>query len=214
MTLREQLIVDLERARHGFGPVGVARGDGAGGPAGHPAGHPAVRPVGRPAVRLTSPACGDEVTVELTVSGQPRLAGGVPDSSIRIHELRWTGHGCTVSLASASALAAVFAGADAVPSGIEAGPAGLDAVPAGIDAVSAGIDAVEFVTLKARFELLVRGEDVVADFDALDALSAATGLGAAVAFAGIGRLPLRADCALLAWRAVAQALTEYPSGGS
>ena len=217
MNLREQLIVDLERARHGFGAVGVgtvrAAVDGsvgvsdgsAGGSRRRSAGGATGGPFVLPVVRLTSPACGDEVTVEVTVTRQFSAVGG---SGLRIRDLRWSGHGCTVSQASASALAAVISGAGR----------------SGIGAGCAGIDSGQFAGLTTRFELLVRGAGTgewVANLparanfdqlDALDALSATTGLGPAVAFAGIGRLPLRASCALLAWRAVAQALGEI--GGS
>ncbi|MBC7517314.1 MAG: iron-sulfur cluster assembly scaffold protein [Microbacteriaceae bacterium] len=183
MNLQEQLIVDLERARLGFEVVWLDA-------ASVDADSVVLAPL-----RLTSPACGDEVTVELTVSRRvgSRTAGEVQLGEVRIDRVRWSGHGCTVSMASASALAEMFC----------------------------EIDTGDFFVLKTRFEALVRAdgvflEDVASaldpsannanDLDRLDALSAATGLGSAVAFAGIGRLPLRADCALLAWRAAAQAL--------
>ena len=135
-SLREQLIVDLDRARTGYGEVSAD------------------------AVMVTSPTCGDEVAAQIEHDG------GV------IRALTWHGHGCTVSMASASALAAL--------------------VP--------GITLTEFAELKEEF---------------IDSLSAPTPesdevpdgpLGDAAAFTGIGRLPLRARCASLAWEATAQAL--------
>ena len=130
--------MDLDRARHGFGPVS-------------------------PETAITrSPACGDEVRVEATFSREPDTIAAVT----------WTGRGCTVSMASASALAAV----------------------------APGLTLSEFTALKAEFEALVRGPlpaDELPDAD--------SPLGAAAAFAGIGRLPLRATCAMLAWTALERA---------
>lgn len=135
-TFREQLIIDLDRSRSGAGDVGDD------------------------AVTLTSPTCGDQVSVEVEHDG------GV------IRSLTWCGHGCTVSMASASALAAIVAGMT------------LD----------------EFAASKAEFGELVRGPSL--PDDELDDHP----LGDAVAFAGIGHLPLRAGCATLAWEATAEAL--------
>ena len=47
-----------------------------------------------------SPACGDDVTVRVILDGT------------RIADLRWEGHGCVVSTAAASALAATASGLD------------------------------------------------------------------------------------------------------
>ena len=102
-----------------------------------------------------SPACGDEVTVRAVVAGD------------RIVDLRWDGHGCVVSTAAASALAAT----------------------------APGLDLDGFRALAARYLLT------------LDAESAPhPDLGDLEAFAGIGRYPLRAGCASLAWRAAIEAL--------
>lgn len=116
--------------------------------------------VGSDAVHLRSPTCGDEVRIEAEVSG------GV------ITGVRWTGHGCTVSMASASALATVIPGS--------------------------AVDG--FDPLHAEFTGVVRG--TVLDPFAVDDER----LGDAVAFAGIGRLPLRAGCADLAWQALSLVL--------
>lgn len=133
---RAEVIADLDRRRTGFGPVGAG------------------------AVRLTSPTCGDEVTIDVDHDGAV------------IRSVSWRGHGCTVSMASASALAGLMPGL------------GLD----------------EFAALKREFGESVRGQPPTGDLDVDHPL------GDAVAFAGIGRLPLRAGCATLPWAAAAQAL--------
>jgi nitrogen fixation NifU-like protein len=102
-----------------------------------------------------SPACGDEVTVRLGLDGD------------RIARLGWTGHGCTVSTAAASALAAS----------------------------AAGLGIPEFRALADRYLATL---DPSAEPD--------PELGDLEAFAGIGRYPLRAGCASLAWRAALDAL--------
>ncbi|MCU1515165.1 MAG: system NifU family Fe-S cluster assembly protein [Microbacteriaceae bacterium] len=99
-----------------------------------------------------TPSCGDEVTVRVSATN------GV------ISALSWHGHGCTVSMASASALATVAIGAD---------------LPA--------LAAVFF-------------ESVTPDGQPDESL------GDAEAFVGVGRFPLRATCAALAWRAALDAL--------
>ena len=106
-----------------------------------------------------SPACGDDVTVRAVLAGD------------RIVDLRWDGHGCVVSTAAASALAAT----------------------------APGLDLDEFRALAARYLLTL---DADADADA----AAHPDLGDLEAFAGIGRYPLRAGCASLAWRAAIEAL--------
>lgn len=102
-----------------------------------------------------SPACGDEFTV------------GVVLDDGRIADLRWTGHGCTVSTAAAAALAAT----------------------------APGLDVPGFRALAERYLATL---DPAADPDA--------SLGDLEAFTGIGRFPLRAGCASLAWRAALDAL--------
>ena len=104
-----------------------------------------------------SRTCGDEVTVRLT------LADGV------VTAFSWEGHGCTVSMASASALAELARGMPV----------------AGVFAL-----AEEF------FASLAPGDTSLGH----------ASLGAAEAFAGIGRYPLRAGCASLAWRAALAAI--------
>jgi nitrogen fixation NifU-like protein len=135
-SYRELLILDLARARTGFGEVG------------------------EDAVMLRSPACGDEVTLDV------RVADGV------VRSLAWRGHGCTVSMAAASALAALAPGST-------------------VDGLRAARDA---------YTALVGGP--VPSDDLEPETAAHPGLGDAVAFAGIGRLPLRGGCATLAWRAL------------
>jgi nitrogen fixation NifU-like protein len=102
-----------------------------------------------------SPACGDEVTVRVLLDDD------------RIARLGWTGHGCTVSLAAASGLAAT---AD-------------------------GLGIPEFRALAERYRASLAA-DAEPDPE----------LGDLEAFAGIGRYPLRAGCASLAWRAALDAL--------
>lgn len=108
-----------------------------------------------PEAHRRSPACGDEVTVRVVLDGDAIAA------------LRWDGHGCVVSTAAASALAAA--------------------------AVGLQLDA--FRTLAARY---------LATLDA--GATPDPALGDLEAFAGIGRYPLRAGCASLAWRAALDAL--------
>lgn len=106
-------------------------------------------------VHRRSPACGDEVTVRLHLDGD------------RIVRLGWTGHGCTVSTAAVSALAAA---AD-------------------------GLGIPEFRALADRY---LASLDAAAEPDPR--------LGDLEAFTGIGRFPLRAGCASLAWRAALDVL--------
>jgi nitrogen fixation protein NifU and related proteins len=103
-----------------------------------------------------SPACGDDVTVRVVVEGT------------RIADLRWEGHGCVVSTAAASALAAT----------------------------ASGLVLDEFRALAERY-LLTLDAEAPPDPE----------LGDLEAFAGIGRYPLRAGCASLAWRAALEAVT-------
>lgn len=102
-----------------------------------------------------TPACGDSITVRVSVES------GV------VTALSWQGNGCTVSMASASVLAAL----------------------------APGLDATRLDDLGERFlESVQPGERPSAE------------LGDAGVFAGIGRFPLRARCATLAWRAALGAL--------
>jgi nitrogen fixation NifU-like protein len=137
-SLRQQLITELERARHGFG-----LGEGV-------TGQTLTGETLTGEATERTPACGDEVTVRVVV------ANGVVES------LRWQGHGCTVSMASASAAAQL----------------------------APGLEVGAFSRLAERFLLAVRADGV-----------AAADFGDAEAFVGIGRFPLRAACAALAWRA-------------
>ena len=139
-------------------------------------------PAGTPTLR--SPVCGDEITLHVSV------VEGV------IRSVDWTAHGCTVSLASASALA-------------ELAP---------------GLPVADFEALRRHFEnaVLFRGlpqgapqgepqGEPLADPPSDYPLAVDPRLGDAVAFTGIGRLPLRAGCATLAWRAATAALLPKPS---
>jgi nitrogen fixation protein NifU and related proteins len=108
-----------------------------------------------PEAQRRSPACGDDVTVRLVLQGE------------RIAEVRWSGHGCVVSTAAASALAAT----------------------------ASGLVLDEFRVVAARY---------LASLD--EGAGADDGLGDLEAFAGIGRYPLRAGCASLAWRAALEAI--------
>jgi nitrogen fixation NifU-like protein len=107
-----------------------------------------------------SPACGDEVTVRMVVDGDVIAA------------LRWDGHGCVVSTAAASALAA--------------------ATP--------GLTPAAFRALADRY-LATLDADATPD----------PALGDLEVFAGIGRYPLRAGCASLAWRAALDAVGAPPT---
>ena len=100
-----------------------------------------------------TPSCGDEVTVRLSLDGS------------RITAFSWEGHGCTVSMAAASALGSTAVGVE------------------------------DFPALAERYFATVVA-DGVAD----------PTLGDAEAFVGVGRFPLRAGCASLAWRATLDAL--------
>lgn len=102
-----------------------------------------------------SRTCGDEVTVRLS------LADGV------VTAFSWEGHGCTVSMASASALAELAPGMPVAGMAVLAESFFASLAPGGTSGVA---------------------------------------LGDAEAFAGIGRYPLRAGCASLAWRATLAAI--------
>lgn len=102
---------------------------------------------------LRSPACGDEVTVRVTVRG------------LEIQEISASGHGCTVSRAAIAAMC------------------GLAPLP-----------VPEFPDALARYTAAVNGQgELEGDLEP---------------FAGIGRFPLRAQCATLGWRALAAALAQ------
>ena len=105
---------------------------------------------------LTTPACGDTVTVRLTL-----------DPRGQMKELSWDGHGCTVSMAASAAMCALP----------------LTDVPS-------------FGMLHGAYTDSVGGGAVL-EGDVLGDLEA---------FAGIGRFPLRAQCATLPWRALASAI--------
>ncbi|CAN5150401.1 SUF system NifU family Fe-S cluster assembly protein [soil metagenome] len=100
-----------------------------------------------------TPSCGDEVTVRLRLDGA------------RITAFSWEGHGCVVSMAAASALAAMVVGVE------------------------------DFPALAERYFATVAADG-----------AADPSLGDAEAFVGVGRFPLRAGCASLAWRATLEAL--------
>ena len=106
---------------------------------------------------LTTPACGDTVTVRLTLD---------PASS-EMQEVSWDGHGCTVSMTATAALC-----------------------------VLPLTDTPSFRKLHAAYTDSVDGGAVLED-DLLADLEP---------FAGIGRFPLRAQCATLAWRTLASAI--------
>lgn len=131
-TERAAIIEELARSRFGAGLSGAGR-----------------------SARRRSPVCGDEVTVEVTVT----------DAAIQA--LRWDGHGCVVSTAASALLAEL----------------------------AVGVAAADFPALAARYleSVEVDGQPVPE-------------LGDAEVFAGIGRFPLRAGCASLAWRAALDAL--------
>jgi nitrogen fixation protein NifU and related proteins len=128
-----------------------------------------------------SPACGDEVTVRLTLAPTrvPTLETTLettpePDreptlslDSSDIQDVSFAVHGCTVSRAATTALA------------------GLPpmSVPA-------------FRAMYERYSAAVNGVGVIDG----------AGEGDLEPFAGIGRFPLRAQCATLAWRALAAAI--------
>lgn len=120
------------------------------------------------AATLRSPTCGDEVSISVTREGDT------------VTSLVWRGHGCTISMASAAALAAI--------------------APGNTDSELAAL-AEEFGELVRR-PVPVDSGDGDGDLEFEDAAR----LGDAIAFAGIARLPLRVGCATLAWEALARAL--------
>ncbi|BDZ45660.1 Fe-S cluster assembly sulfur transfer protein SufU [Naasia aerilata] len=135
----------------------------------------ARRPVGRVEIpspgawqeaALTTPTCGDEVTIRVRVVG---------DS---IADLEWQGIGCEVSQASASMLASLVRPGTPV-----------QAVPG----------------LVASVQRRVHDTGDAAGDSASESAGDAE-LGDAEALAGIGRYPVRARCALLAWNALAAAV--------
>lgn len=98
-----------------------------------------------------TPACGDEVTVRVTLLAH------------QMKEITWHGHGCTVSMAAMAALSKL-----------------------------APLDLPSFDEMHARYTAAVNGDgDLDGDLEP---------------FAGIGRFPLRAQCATLGWRALADVI--------
>jgi nitrogen fixation NifU-like protein len=74
------------------------------------------------------------------------------------------------------------------------------AAASALASVAEGLDVSEFATLFADYEASVLARD-----DAPTAVQEGR-LGDAIAFFGVGRLPLRAGCSTLAWRAAMDAL--------
>lgn len=101
-----------------------------------------------------SPTCGDDVTVRIELDGDT------------IRALHWRGHGCVMSQAAASALAAV----------------------------APGRDVCAFGALASDYLASVQPDGTPVE------------VGELAVFAGVGRFPLRAGCATLAWRAALDAL--------
>ena len=131
--MRQLVIEDLHRARHGYGLADEFDGEGS----------------------EISPACGDTVTVRVSLRGTQGTGG-----------FSWQGNGCTVSMAAASALGALT------------------------------VQEFEAVSDDYLASIAPGGTPVDGDLGA---------------FAGIGRFPLRARCATLAWRAAVTALRPGPS---
>lgn len=145
---RAEILEHLARTRVGEG-IDPAAGAAGAGAAGAGAAAEAFR---------RSPACGDQIRVRVEVE-----AG-------RLVAVRWDHRGCTVSAASASALA----------SRVAASP---------IEPAAFGVLAEEFVAALAPGSAALEGEELAV-------------------FAGIGRFPLRAGCASLAWWATLDALRD------
>lgn len=124
-----------------------------------------------------SPACGDEVTVRLTLvstraptletTPEPDRAPTLSLDSSEIHDVSFAVHGCTVSRAATTALA--------------------------------GLPPMSVPAFRAMYERYSAAVNGVGLIDGV-------GEGDLEPFAGIGRFPLRAQCATLAWRALAAAI--------
>jgi len=127
---------------------------------------------------LTSPTCGDRIEVRVA------LADG------RVAAIGWDHRGCTVSAAAASVLAGIAPGRDG---------AELAAARRAWDDVLADrrTDADDGADRGADAGAAAQGSGDADDLESLDDVAA---------FRGLGRLPLRAGCATLAWRALDAAL--------
>jgi nitrogen fixation NifU-like protein len=130
--------------------------------------------------RVETPSSGDwrEATLQSPTCGD-RLTVRVRVASGRLDSVEWHGLGCEVSQASASILAEL----------------------------ASGMPVVDVPAMVARVDAVVGGADRAEDDPAAEEPAAADpALGDIVALAGIGRLPLRGRCALLAWRALSAAV--------
>jgi nitrogen fixation protein NifU and related proteins len=113
-----------------------------------------------------SPFCGDEVTVAVQVTGST------------ISSISWDGHGCTVSMAAATALS--------------------------------HLAPISVATFRKVFAVYGASLDGAA---ALDQLAHDDKFADLAAFSGIGRFPLRATCATVAWDAAVEAIALAEASG-
>ena len=111
-----------------------------------------------------NPTCGDEVTLEVHLGAD----GGV-------EELRWEGHGCAISQASASLLADL----------------------------AEGLSTADLTERIESFRTAMRSRGQIEPDEEL--------LGDAVVLGGVSRYVARVKCAMLAWVAAEDAISQLPA---
>ncbi len=110
-----------------------------------------------------NPTCGDEIELETELE----TGGGL--------SVRWTGDGCSISMASASVLAEL----------------------------AAESTAERMLEIEAKFHELMHSRGTMEADEEI--------LGDAAAFTGVSKFPARIKCALLAWMAFKDALSQAQS---
>ncbi len=145
--LYQQVILDHSRSRIGNAAL---LGDAAPGPHGHS--------------HQVNPTCGDEIELETELAA---------DGTVSV---RWTGDGCSISMASASVLTELAASAT----------------------------VSEMLEIEAAFHELMHSRGTLEADEEI--------LGDAAAFTGVSKFPARIKCALLAWMAFKDALSQAQAG--
>ncbi|RBP64642.1 nitrogen fixation NifU-like protein [Brevibacterium sanguinis] len=144
--LYQQVILDHSRSR--IGSAALLR-DSATGPCGYS--------------HQINPTCGDEIELETELGADGALI------------VRWTGDGCSISMASASVLSELAA--DSTPE--------------------------RMLEIEASFHELMHSRGTMEPDEEI--------LGDAAAFTGVSKFPARIKCALLAWMAFKDALSQAQS---
>ncbi len=141
--LYQQVILDQSRAR--IGNTALLR-DAALSPHGYS--------------HQVNPTCGDEIELETELLADGKIA------------VRWTGDGCSISMASASVLSEL----------------------------AADSSVAEMLEIEAAFHELMHSRGTMEADESI--------LGDAAAFTGVSKFPARTKCALLAWMAFKDAITQ------